>query len=196
MDGIDSTESVEFCVDFRSGWKFRILPSPGYNGVATEGSVLRLFNFRQPGWRREQPNRIGFELVLRSPDIPNLYEVHISDGEQVYDRSGKRTYFLWGRDIRTPLGAHGPYGSKWNPVRFIRCLTLADHGCITYYNAIVCSDYRYPNRPVPASSKPVEPIISISTQDPEASEDLLENFDIAHDLIEEALERILEHSCR
>lgn len=197
LDGIFSVSGIEFCENYREGWSFGITPVAGHHGVATDGTILRLFDFRQPDWLRGQPNTLGFELILHDPDIPNLFEIHIRDGDEVYDQSGKRTYFLWGRDVRTPLGNHGPYGSKWNPTRFIRCLTLAGYGCITNYNVIICQDYRFPSMPhfdLDGAGK--APRISVSTQTPEASEDLLENFDLAHNLIEEALERILEHSCR
>lgn len=196
FDGISSASSIEFCENYREGWTFRIIPNAGYNGLATDGTILRLFDFRQSDWRRGQPNTLGFELVLHNPNIPNLFEIHIRDGEEVHDRSGQRTYFLWGRDVRTPVGNHGPYGSKWNPARFIRCLTLAGYGCITHYNVILCRNYRYPNQPNRPDGWTIEPVILVSTQTPEASEDLLENFDRAHNLIEEALERLLEHSCR
>ena len=198
FDGISSASGIEFCEDFREGWTFGINPHAGYNGLATDGTILRLFDFRQPNWRRGQPNTLGFELVLHNPDIPNLFEIHIRDGENLHNQSGIKTFFLWGRDVRTPLGNHGPYGSKWNPVRLIRCFKLGETGqrCITNYNVILCRNYRYPNRPNRPDGRTIEPIITVSTQTPEASEDLLENFNLAHNLIEESLERLLEHSCR
>lgn len=198
LDGVSSASGIEFCESYREGWTFGINPHAGYNNIATDGTILRLFGFRQPDWQRGQPNTLGFELVLHDPNIPNLFEVHMRAGENLHNKSGLMTFFLWGRDVRTPLGNHGPYGSKWNPTRLIRCFELGEtgHRCITNYNVILCQDYSYPNRPSRSDGRAIEPIITVSAKTPEASEDLLKNFDLAHNLIEEALERILEHSCR
>lgn len=195
FDSISSRDPFQFCEDFRSGWKFGINPGLSHDGILTTGTVLPLFGFRQPGWKRGDPNTLSFELVVHFPDVPNLFQVRFRDQDRTYSTSGKRTYFLWGRDVRTPIGNHGPYGSKWNPVRWIRCLTEAGHGCNTFYDVIICPDYRFPNWPNGSRSRFVEPIISVSADTPEASEDLLRNFALAHDLVEEALERLLNHTC-
>lgn len=196
FDAAPSSKTVEFCGGFHPGWTFKILPFTGHNGILTNGTPLHLFDFRQPKWRKGQPNTLSFELELHRPDVPNLFRLKFRDGETVYDREGKRTYFLWGRDIRKGWGNHGPYGSRWDPVRFIRCLTLSGYGCVTYYDVIVCRDFRYPEFPHYRPGERMEPVISVSTGNPEDSEDLLANFDLAHNLIEESLERLLDHSCR
>ncbi|KZL24794.1 hypothetical protein [Pseudovibrio sp. Ad37] len=189
LDGVSSTKSIQFCDDYHPGWIFRIHPYTGYRGVLTNGSALRLFSFRQPNWRRGEPNTLDIELSRYNNSV---FSVHIRDGDKLYKENGKRTYFLWGADTFEAGGLTGPYGGKWDPARFIRCLTLAGYGCVTYYDVIVCPKYRYPSSP----QDEADPIMSISTDTPVTSEDLLANFEQAHVLVEEALQRLLIHTCK
>lgn len=190
---ISSRDTYEFCTEFREGWSFRIHPDLGYNGLLTNGTILRLFNFRQRGYLNRHENTLEFEFV---PYLPNVYAIHFRDRGEVFEQDGKTSFYLWGRDVRSISGSFGPYGNKWNPARFIRCFTEAGFGCITYYDVLICKRYVFPEWQYLSFPERFEPVISIRTETPEASEYLLLNFDKAHNLIEEVLERLLEHSCR
>lgn len=192
FDDIESNSPVEFCRNFRAGWVFEIHPDLGHDSVLTNGTILRVFDFRQEGWEPGGENTLKIELI---PARPNIFAVHFRDGEKVFRSEGNREYFLWGRDTRSGFGSFGAFGNKWNPVRFIRCLTKIDLGCITHYDVLLCKRYFYPKRPQYRPKK-IEPVISVKTQTPIASDLLLDNFGEAHALMEIVLDRLLEHSCQ
>lgn len=152
--------------------------------------MLRLLAFRQKGWLKGQPNTLEFGLV---PFKPNLWSVTVRDGDTLYDKDSRRSYFLWARDTKKNL-PYSPYGNKWTPAKVFRCFVNSGYGCITYYNVQTCRKFEYKNWPT--RLLPIEAKISVSADTPETSYEMMENFDLAHDLVEEILQRFLEYSCK
>ncbi len=202
LDGISSTSGVYFCEEFRSGWAFNILPFGGHFSVGGDGTISQIFNMRQPSWQAGHQNKLEFNFVIRNPDAPNLYSINIIiknskyDRDEIYKDTGTSKLYFWGRNPR-PSSDLGPYGTKWNPTRLISCL-IATGRCTARYDVITCRKYKFPNFPdreVGRRGGFDAPVIFVSATGSEASEDLLDNFELAHGLIEEALNRLLEHSC-
>lgn len=197
LDSLQPGSKASICPDYAENWEIELLPRGGSRIPLTDGTITQLFDLRQRGWQSTESSTLEFNFV---PFRPNVWEVQVLDVEN-NDRerasiNGRSIYFIWARDTKTYYysGVFRPYGNKWQPVRFFRCYPHAGSGCISYYDVLICRRYLSPS--FPQVSLRVEPKIIVRAIKSEGSPEQLEDFEDVHGLIEEALERLLEHSCR
>lgn len=126
-----------------------------------------------------------------------MFKVLFEDGETIIDRIGAQEFYVWGVDTRPAQTSRTSQSLRWEPVKLMRCLDSKGAGCITYYKVILCPDFTFPDWPnARPAGKRIEPVISVRTLTPDASQDLRQNYSRAHELVGTALEELFVHSCK
>lgn len=160
------------------------------------GSGLRLLFFRLPNFTFRAGNFLSVVLVPRTEELWDVEFMDLREGREFLEPDARVHYVVWSARQRGTSVGQRSFSLNENSMRVFTC--AHNGGCYTWYEAVMCEDFEYPNAPRPFSDLPPwEGAINIlvTAHRKDAADAMLGQYSEMEAFIDAALNTILDYSC-